>query len=59
MKNKIIKLLGGYTKEEEKEWHIKDDVLNHINKEWDLIIAHPPCTYLSRAGCRWLFPKGE
>lgn len=24
------------------EWHIKDDVLNHINDNWDLIIAHPP-----------------
>jgi site-specific DNA-cytosine methylase len=20
---------------------------------WDLMIAHPPCTYLSRAGARW------
>lgn len=38
-----------------EQWHIKDDVLNHINKEWDLIIAHPPCTFLTRAGCRWLF----
>ena len=41
------------------EWHIKDDVLKHLNDGWDLMIAHPPCTYLSRAGCRWLFPKGE
>lgn len=30
--------------------HIQDDVLNHIDKRWDLIIAHPPCTYLSGAG---------
>ena len=22
-------------------------------EEWDLIIAHPPCTYLSNAGIRW------
>lgn len=41
------------------EWHIQDDVLNHLNKEWDLIIAHPPCTYLSNAGARFLYPKGE
>lgn len=41
------------------EWHIKDDVLNHLEDGWDLMIAHPPCTYLSRAGTRWLFPKGE
>ena len=40
------------------EWHIKDDVLNHINNKWDLIIAHPPCTYLCNAASRWLFPKG-
>jgi hypothetical protein len=32
------------------EWHIKDDILNHLNDGWDLMIAHPPCTYLSNAG---------
>lgn len=31
------------------EWHIKDDVLKHL-EGWDLIIAHPPCTYLTPAG---------
>ena len=41
------------------EWHIKDDVLKHINAGWDLIIAHPPCTYLSKAGARWLYAGGE
>lgn len=41
------------------EWHIQDDVLNHIDKNWDLIIAHPPCTYLSNAGARFLYPKGQ
>lgn len=39
--------------------HIKDDVLNHLNKEWDLIIAHPPCTYLCNSGVRWLFEGGR
>ena len=42
--------------------HIQDDVLNHLNLEkyqWDLIIAHPPCTYLSNAGARHLYPKGQ
>jgi site-specific DNA-cytosine methylase len=38
--------------------HIQDDVLNHIDKGWDLMIAHPPCTYLSNAGARFLYPKG-
>lgn len=37
------------------EWHIKANVLDIINYDWDLIIAHPPCTYLSKAGARWLF----
>ena len=40
------------------EWHIQDDVLKHLDKGWDLIIAHPPCTYLSNAGARFLYPKG-
>jgi len=31
------------------EWHIKDDVLKVINDGWDLMIGHPPCTYLSYA----------
>jgi hypothetical protein len=35
------------------EWHIKDDVLKIINDNWDLMIAHPPCTYLSFAGNGW------
>jgi hypothetical protein len=41
------------------EWHLKGDVLQHINKGWDLIIAHPPCTYLSKAGARWLYAGGK
>lgn len=41
------------------EWHIQDDVLKHLNEGWDLMIAHPPCTFLSKAGTRWLYPKGN
>lgn len=58
------------------EWHIKGDVLplingncqfetvdgqTHIIKgKWDLLIAHPPCTYLSNAGACRLYPhKGQ
>ena len=54
------------------EWHIRTDVLRVLNggvfvteddelhniDKWDLIIAHPPCTYLSNAGARFLYPKG-
>lgn len=41
------------------EWHIKGDVLPLLNENWDLIIAHPPCTYLSNAGARWLYSGGK
>lgn len=30
-----------------KNWHIQDNVLNHLNDGWDLAIFHPPCTYLT------------
>lgn len=33
--------------------HIQGDVLDVLKQEWDLVIAHPPCTYLSHAGIRW------
>lgn len=42
---------GGYP-----EWHIKGDALQIINQDWDLIIAHPPCTFMSKAGARWMYP---
>jgi hypothetical protein len=34
--------------------HIVGDVLDYITNEWDLMIAHPPCTYLSNSGVRHL-----
>jgi hypothetical protein len=49
----ILDCSGGFP-----EYHIKDDVTKIINQDWDLIIAHPPCTYISHAGARWLYPKG-
>lgn len=60
----IIDCSGGHP-----EWHIKQDVLplldgnctfctadgakHSIIGQWDLIIAHPPCTYLTTTGNRW------
>lgn len=41
------------------EWHLQQDVTPLLQQKWDLIIAHPPCTYLSNAGARFLYPKGE
>ena len=34
-------------------WHIRGDVLDVIGDGWDLMIAHPPCTYLSVSGLHW------
>ena len=64
----IIPCSGGHP-----EWHIMQDVLpllngrcsfktmdgieHSIDGKWDLIIAHPPCTYLSNAGARFLYPN--
>lgn len=66
----ILPCSGGHP-----EWHIQDDVLPLINGncefqtmdgerhsidgKWDLLIAHPPCTYLTNAGARWLWAGGE
>lgn len=33
--------------------HIVNDVRNVLDAGWDLMIAHPPCTYTSIAGMRW------
>lgn len=35
--------------------HIVGNVLEVINQGWDLMIAHPPCTYLANSGVRWLY----
>lgn len=34
--------------------HYQGDVFDIINDGFDLMIAHPPCTYLTNAGVRWL-----
>jgi len=34
--------------------HYEGDVFDIIGNGWDLMIAHPPCTYLSNSGVRWL-----
>lgn len=37
------------------DWHMQRDVMEVLNWDWDLIIAHPPCTYLTSAGASRLF----
>jgi len=33
--------------------HIQGDIEDVLYEEWDLMIAHPPCTYLASSGARW------
>jgi hypothetical protein len=37
--------------------HYQGSVFDILDQGWDLMIAHPPCTYLSNAGARWLYPN--
>lgn len=34
------------------EWHLQQDVIPLLKEKWDMIIAFPPCTYLTSAGTR-------
>lgn len=38
-------------------YHYTGDVFDIIDQGWDLMIAHPPCTYLTNAGVTWLYRK--
>ena len=33
--------------------HYQGDVMDVLNDDWDMMIAHPPCTYLSVSGMHW------
>jgi hypothetical protein len=39
--------------------HIKGDVLEVLNDNWDLMIAHPPCTFLTNAANRWYYDPDD
>ena len=45
--------------EGDPEKHLNCDVFTVLDKGWDLMIAHPPCTDLSVAGARWFKEKRE
>lgn len=49
----IVPCSGGHP-----EWHLQVDALELLKMKWDMIIAHPPCTYLTNAGARHLW-KGH
>lgn len=40
-------------------FHIQGDVFDIINEGWDMMIAHPPCTYLCQSGVTWLYKTPE
>ena len=44
----ILECSGGHP-----EWHIQEDVTKLLKEKWDMIIAFPPCTYLTVTGNRW------
>lgn len=39
--------------------HYQCDVREVLYQGWDMLIAHPPCQFLSYAGCRWLKQPGR
>lgn len=39
--------------ESDPTWHLQCDVRRIPDQHWDLVIAHPPCTYLCNSGVRW------
>ena len=46
--NDIQECSGGHN-----EWHLKGDLFDYATNDFDLLIAHPPCTYLSVSGLHW------
>ena len=48
----ILSCSGGHP-----EWHIQGDVIKELDKNWDMIIAFPPCTHLASSGARWFKEK--
>jgi hypothetical protein len=48
----ILPCSGGHP-----EWHYQQDVFEIISMGWDLMIAHPPCTYLAVSGASWMYNK--
>ena len=39
------------------EWHLQCDVQEVLDKDWDMVIAHPPCDHLASSGARWFKQK--
>lgn len=41
--------------ESDPQWHIQGDARELLDQRWNLMIAFPPCTYLSNVGGKWLY----
>lgn len=41
------------------KWHIRHDVRDVLAREWDAVIAFPPCTHLASSGARWFKQKQQ
>lgn len=39
--------------------HHRGDVREILNDGWDLMVAHPPCTYLAVSGARWFHARED
>ncbi len=50
----LLECSGGHP-----EWHIKGDVLEQLDKGWDMMIGFPTCTFMANSGVRWLFGTDE
>lgn len=49
----ILPCSGGHP-----EWHIQGDAIEEAySGKYDMMIAHPPCTFMSKAGARFMYPK--
>lgn len=43
--------------ESKRGYHYQGDMFDIIDENWDLMIAHPPCTHLASSGARWFSAK--
>ena len=54
IKGDVLPIINGY-KTPTDIFITQDGFAHYVPKRWDLIIAHPPCTYMSKAGARFMY----
>lgn len=47
------------TKKRPGKYHITGDVRPYLREPWDIVIAHPPCTYLAAVGWHYVYRYPE